>query len=404
MKRLRCIRLFLPLLSILAACTPSAEDIPAPKEPDTVVPVARSITADAGGGDVELRFRANTAWTIHYADDRKATYGTLNAEKGSASDACGVVFTMHPNTSADAREVTFIITAGRASAEVTVRQPGLGVELPGEDEVREYLVRLFHDTDGPNWRFRGKWCSDLPIDQWGSEIKYKGGRLELILGEHYMKGKLDLSGCKALVSIRASKNKLTEVDLSDCPLLEEAYFISNSLTKINVEGCLSLRRLYVGYNMLTDISVGWCTTLIELGCENNSLTAIDLEHCVELQELQCSANGLMRLEIPHRRKLRNLWCYDNRIKSLNLRGAPFLSVVSCFNNGLESLKIEENNRLAILWCFGNRIGGEIPLWMDRISQFRYDERYEYPDDGQPAIDHGYGWWYPGEPASGHHAR
>lgn len=36
-----------------------------------------------------------------------------------------------------------------------MRQPGLGVELPGEDEVREYLVRLFHDTDGPNWRFRG---------------------------------------------------------------------------------------------------------------------------------------------------------------------------------------------------------------------------------------------------------
>lgn len=83
MKRLRCIRFFLPLLSILAACTPSAEDIPAPKEPDTVVPVARSITADAGGGDVELRFRANTAWTIRYADDRKATYGTLNAEKGA---------------------------------------------------------------------------------------------------------------------------------------------------------------------------------------------------------------------------------------------------------------------------------------------------------------------------------
>ena len=45
--------------------------------------------------------------------------------------------------------------------------------------------------------------------------------------------------CKALVSIRASKNELTEIDLSDCPLLQEAYFTSNSLTKFYIDGCVS---------------------------------------------------------------------------------------------------------------------------------------------------------------------
>ena len=99
-----------------------------------------------------------------------------------------------------------------------------------------------------------------------------------------------------------------------------------------------------------------------------------------------------------------MWCYDNRIKSLDLTGAPFISVISCFNNNLESLALEERGRLGIFWCFGNRIGDEIPLWTDKVSQFEHDARYEYPADGSPFIDHGYGWWYPGEPASGRHAR
>lgn len=398
-------RLFLPLFPVLAAsCSPQAEEPLPPVEPDTVTLQAETLAVDADGGDAEIRFRANRDWTISYADDRDALFGTLHAERGSAADDCRVTYTMHANTSADSRDVTFVITAGRASARVTVSQPGLAVDLPTEEEVRAYLVRLFNDTDGPNWRFRGKWCSDLPIDQWGSEVKYKDGRLELILGEHYLKGKLDLSGCKALVSIRASKNELTEVDLSNCPLLREAYFVSNSLTKINVDGCLSLNSLFVGYNRLTDLSVGWCTTLAELYCEYNSLSSLDLSRCVELQRLHCAVNNLSALTIPHRRKLRSVWCYENRIKALDLTGAPFLGLISCFNNGLERLDIEENPRLGIFWCFGNRIGGEIPPWLDKVAQFEHDARYEYPSDGSAAIDRGYGWWYPGEPASGRHAR
>lgn len=397
--------LIITLLTLLAvSCSPEAEDSPAPPEPDTVTPVAETLSIEASGGDAVISFRANKDWTIRYADDRRAVYGKLQLEKGEAGDNCRVVYTMHANTSADSRDVTFVITAGRASVQVTVSQPGLGVELPSEAEVRAYLTRLYNENDGPHWRFRENWCSDLPINQWASSVKYKDGRLELILGELGLKGKLDLSGCKALVSIRASKNELTEVDLSGCPLLEEASFVSNSLTKINVDGCLSLRSLYVGYNSLTDISVGWCTTLEELRCEYNNLTDIDLSRCVVLEEVHCAFNQLTRLVIPHRNNLRHVYCYENHIKELDLRGSPFVSVISCFNNELEKLDIDESPRLGIFWCFGNRISNEIPPWMDKISQFEHDVRYEYPDDGSPAIDHGYGWWYPGEPASRHHAR
>lgn len=382
----------------------SNEEEPAPQPiVDTIEIAQTEIAVDAAGGEAILRFSANKDWTIRYDDDRQAVYGVLQSENGEASTSCNVTFTMHANTSAASRYARFIIDAGRAKAEVTVTQPGLGIELPSEEEVRAYLMRLYEDTDGPNWRFRGKWGSDLPLNQWGSEVKYENGRLSLILGEHYMKGKVDLSGCKALVSIRASKNNITEVDLSDCPLLEEAYFINNDITRINVDRCLSLRTLRVGYNSLNDISVGWCTTLQELGCEYNKLTRLDVGRCVELRELNCAVNDITELEIPHRKKLYYLFCYANRIKHLDVRGARFLSVLSCFNNNLEELNIDVCERLGIFWCFGNRISYEIPEWMDKIGQFEHDARYEYHEDGT-YTDNGYGWWYPGEPQSMRHGR
>lgn len=398
-------RLITAFLSILAiACSSDGEDIPPTPEPDTIMLDSNLFTVDAKGGEAHITFRANKDWTIRYADDQQAVFGTLDAEKGDADDHCRIVFTMHPNTSTDRRNVVFNLTAGHAAAQVTVSQEGLGIELPTEEEVRTYLMRLYNDNDGPNWRFNHNWGSDLPINRWNG-VLYENGRLDLRLGELEVKGKVDLSGCRALVELHASKNEITEVDLSDCPMLEEVYLINNKISKIKVDGCLSLRKLDVGYNEIENLSVGWCTTLDELSFEYNRLESIDLSRCVELQEIDCAVNQMKSLVIPHRQKLRHVFCYENSIKELDLSGAPYLSIISCFNNDMKSLTFDNNGRLYIFWCFGNRIGGEIPEWMDKISQFEHDARYEYPDDGStPYIDNDSGWWYPGEPASGHHAR
>lgn len=151
-------RLITAFLSFLAvACSSDGEDIPPTPEPDTIMLDSNLFTVDAKGGDAHITFRANKDWTIRYADDRQAVFGTLDAEKGDADDHCRIVFTMHPNTSTDRRNVVFNLTAGHAAAQVTVSQEGLGIELPTEEEVRTYLMRLYNDNDGPNWRFNHNW-------------------------------------------------------------------------------------------------------------------------------------------------------------------------------------------------------------------------------------------------------
>jgi len=511
------IRYILPLLAVaaigLGGCT-EAEDAPVLPEIDAVELAATELCIGGQGGDVVLRFNANRDWTITYVDDRTATYGLLQTREGGAGTGCEAIYTAFPNTGKAARDVTFRISAGRASAEITVRQDALGIELPSEDEVKAYLMRLYNETDGPNWRFKCKWRSDLPLNQWGTEVKYENGLLELNLAEHYLKGKVNLSGCRALVRIRAAKNAITEVDLSDCPMLKSADFTNNGLQSIDVSGCLSLTRLNVSYNLLSYLDIGWSTTLSELRCEYNAIEDMDLSRCVSLQDLACHNNRLKRLEIPHRQRLDGLWCYANEIRTLDVSNAPRLWMFNCSENELESLDVSgcplrvlwcysnhikeidlsasrkhlselycssnelgtldfrdfdmlgwvqcsDNNLtyldirgcrnltrlycsynrlesldfdgvnvkllfseldcsynrmkradltsllfLKKLWCQGNRLGGEIPEWMDNLTVFEHDARYEYLPSGTSSnyTDRGYGWWYPGEPHSGHHSR
>lgn len=116
-------QLITAFLSILAiACSSDGEDIPPTPEPDTIMLDSNLFTVDAKGGEAHITFRANKDWTIRYADDQQAVFGTLDAEKGDADDHCRIVFTMHPNTSTDRRNVVFNLTAGHAAAQVTVSQ------------------------------------------------------------------------------------------------------------------------------------------------------------------------------------------------------------------------------------------------------------------------------------------
>ncbi|MDE6528947.1 MAG: hypothetical protein K2L78_07865 [Muribaculaceae bacterium] len=499
-------------LMMLTGCADRAEE-PRVPEPDMAVFVdGDELYVSPEGGDVVLRIKANTAWVLEIPGHREYLNGELHARKGGAGET-DVVFTAFPNVGDAARTTTFKLTGGRAEpSTITLRQDAVGFELPSEDEVRAYLMRLFDATDGPNWRFKGKWGSDLPLSQWGAEVKYENGRLELNLTEHYLKGKIDLSGCKALVRLRCAKNMITEVDVSDCPLLEYVDATNSGVERVNVKGCYALRELLLGYNSLADIDVGWSTTLEYLRVENNALRMLDLSRCVSIERIACNGNRLVTLEIPYRQNLRSLWCYENELCSLNVSDSPWLVMLNCGDNALEHLNVKGCVRLSSLWCYANRLteidcsdsretlgayycfsnklrkvdvsgfrklhelhcsdnnissinidgcvglgwlycaynqldnidlssvnpremaridvtgnrllaidltpfkslfhlwckgtrtGGEIPVEFDRFEDFEYDARYEYLDSPGEYIDHGYGWWYPGEPAKGSHTR
>ncbi len=498
------------LLLFAVSCADDAEEVPKPKEPDAVSVETPELTALPEGGEVVIVFNANTDWTMEVPNTNEHFQGQITERSGKAG-AMRVGYVALPNTSGAARSTTIKITAGRASATVVVRQEDAGVTLPSEAEVRAYLMRLYEMTDGPNWRFKGNWGSDLPLNKWGSEVRYENGLLSLNLGERYLKGEIDLSGCDALVSLRCAKNQISKIDVSGCRLLKEIDCTNNSMEEINFEGCLSLTDVNVPYNNLQRLDVGWSKTLTRLYANHNRLTELDLSECVMLETVDCFANRLSKLEIPHRQRLKDVFCYENEIRTLDIGNAPIMEILNCGDNELESLNVKGsprlrwiycyNNRLTELdtsdqmdalscyycfsnrltsldmtgyrnlselhcsdndltsltvagcrklrwlycsynrletldlagfddvferldcsynrlrevehitdyrylrlWCQGNRIGGEIPSHFDNCLEFEYDRRYEYRPETGTYNDLGYGWYYPGEPASMKHER
>ncbi|MDE6462041.1 MAG: hypothetical protein K2L32_04600 [Muribaculaceae bacterium] len=334
----------------------SGSDEPLVAEADYVrlsVPEA-IIEVSPEGGDVVIGFTSNKDWRAETPGANGYVNGVLQQDGGSAG-VNEVIFTATPNTGMTARQTNVRISAGRASAEVSLRQEVLPIDLPDEAQVREYLMRLFDDTDGPNWRFKGRWGSDLPLSQWGSEVKYENGRLELNLAEHYLKGKIDLSGCKALVSIKCSVNQISELDLSDCPLLTYVDCTNTGLERIDLSGCHSLRRLSVPFNNLTHIDIGWSKTLSELYVHNCRLESLDLSQCVSLQTLSCHTNCLQTLDVPQRRMLVDVFCYGNDLTRLELGGSPQLQVLNCGENGISELNVRGCPRLRWIYCHDNRL-------------------------------------------------
>lgn len=342
------------LASVAAGCSDNAEE-PAAPQPDAVALAdGATVTASPEGGEVALRFTANKEWSIEIPEVREHFNGVLELRQGAPGEMC-VPFTALPNMTGKTRSTTLRITAGRASAEVRVMQEPVGVELPPEEEVREYLMRLYRETDGPNWRFQGKWGSDLPLNQWGSAVKYENGRLSLILGELNLKGDVDLSGCKALVSIRCSKNQIRRLDVSGCPLLTDVECVNTGLEEVDLTGCLSLAHVNLSYNSLRCLDIGWSKTLLDLDVRECRLEALDLSECVSLQGLTCAINRIRTLEIPHRYRLIDCFCYENEIGRLDLSGSPQLQTLNCGDNELTELNVTDCPRLDWIYCYNNRL-------------------------------------------------
>lgn len=357
MKLLNYFSIYLIILIsfILVSCS-SGEQEPEPPRPDFITLLdGEVLKTSAEGGEVLIRFTTNKDWSIEIPQTSEHFNGVLEIRSGESGEV-SIPYTALPNTTDKPRSTKMLITAGRATAEVTVTQEPISIDLPSEEEVREYLIKLFNDTDGPNWRFKGKWCSDLPINQWGSEIKYENGKLSLILGEHNLKGDIDLSGCKALVSLRRSKNQIKKIDVSDCPLLKEVECINTGLEEINVSVCHSLEKLYASYNNLRHLDIGWCKTLTQLDVRECCLEELDLSECVMLQNFNCAVNRIKRLEIPHRYRLKDFFCYENEISgSLDLSNSPLLQILNCGDNEITSISVSGCPRMEWLYCYSNRI-------------------------------------------------
>lgn len=346
----------LAVVIALASCSEKSEEPQLP-EPDSVTLIsATDVTVPAEGGDIVVSFTANKDWSIGKQQGNGLSYGEILQKSGMAGQA-DVTFTALPNMTGKVRTTILTISAGRAATEVRISQEPVEVNLPSEEEVKAFLLRLYRDTDGPNWRFKVKWDEkmDKPLSQWGSEVRYENGRLTLNLNERELNGRINLSGCKALVSIRCSKNKISSLDLSDCPLLTEIDCTNSGLEEIKLDGCLSLQHLSLPYNNLKSIDIAWCKTLSDIYIESCRLEALDLDNCVSIKNIKCDNNRLQSLDVPYRENLIDCFCQANEIKKLDLSNSPQFQILNCGENEISELNIKGCPRLRWIYCYDNRL-------------------------------------------------
>lgn len=259
----------------------------------------------------------------------------------------------------------------------------------GEDDLRDMLIKFYHDTGGDNWYNNENWCSDKPIDEWCG-IMYE----------------LDADGNKYELTISLVNNNLTgSADLSNCTNLYTLFIPDNKLTSLNVSNCTSLHYVWCDNNHLTSFNVTGCPKLHYLGCSNNLLTSLNISSCTALQNLNTAYNKFYSLDVSEHPTLMYLDCGENPLTSLNITNCTNLEYLVCANTLLTSLDVSGCDNIFSIECYDTPITQEISSLFDSILQ-SYDERYTYyykDINGKRTrywkynyADH-HGWYYPDEP-------
>ena len=77
---------------------------------------------------------------------------------------------------------------------------------------RDILIALYNSTDGPNWKFKGDWLSDLPISEWMGVTTDNNGRvIELSLYRNQLSGEIppELGDLRFLEFLELNVNQLS---------------------------------------------------------------------------------------------------------------------------------------------------------------------------------------------------
>jgi len=258
-------------------------------------------------------------------------------------------------------------------------------EKKEDDDIRAYLEKLYHDTDGKHWTRNDNWLSkDIPIERWYGVTLWGG--LWIDLDNNNLNGSIDLSGCSSLKRFSCKNNNLESIDVSGTAI-ETLNYCNNNLQSLNVSECTALRELYCYDNNLASLDASGCTALKRLDCYDNNLTSLNVSGCTALWQLKCSRNSLTSLNVSGNTALYELMCSDNNLDSLNVLGCT---------------------ELVVLYCKNNHIRSEVPLDFDKLRIFEHDQLYNYYYDYELSKttykENKYGWFYPGEPESLYHGR
>ena len=312
-------------------------------------------------------------------------------------------------------------------------------ETGESDGMREFLVKLYHDTDGDNWTRNDNWLSDKPITEWyGVSHDYyitSGYRIQLV--DNNLKGKVDLSNCSMLHELNIRENDLiTAIDVSNCEYLRRlkllvhegkveyidasgcinlaeaeylfnvesvnlsnsgigGYFSASDVKKIdvsnteievvnmnrgnteslNLSGCKKLKTVLCFDNQLSDLKVSGCDLLEELNCSGNKLSVLDIIDCPFLESIDCSDNILTSLNFENCPALKSINCSENKLQNLVL-SLPNLESIFCSNNELVNIDLLACPNIGYVGCANNKIFSIVPEYLKSVT-LAGDFRYEY---------------------------
>lgn len=225
-----------------------------------------------------------------------------------------------------------------------------------EEEIakeREILIKLYHATNGDQWKNNTNWCSDKPLYEWyGVNVESDGHVGSLLLSENKLSGiiPIEIGDLINLTFLALGGNKLSgEIPLS-----------LGNLTSLEF---LDLSWNQLSGNIPSDI--GRLKKLFDIGLQNNQLTGIipiEIGNLFNLVSLTLGGNKLSG-EIPS-----------------NLGQLKELQVLHLGDNQLTG-KIPTNlGNLTNLTSFqlgNNQLTGEIP---PEICHYRYLDDFYIGDN------------------------
>ena len=227
-------------------------------------------------------------------------------------------------------------------------------ETGESDGMREFLVKLYHDTDGDNWIRNDNWLSDKPITEWYGigywvddisedyyDFKLPREGYTITLRNNNLNGVVDLSGCPYIITLDIDGNKFTNIDVSDCTSLSRMEVANDYLTKLDISG-----------TALTSLEcTKWRTpSLNTIIAEHSKLWSLKCDQ-IPLEELRISGGSISSTPgIPEAHGLQ-VDIYSAPIKKLDLSGCSSkLGLLSLRDVQLSELNVSGSAMLTTLSC------------------------------------------------------
>ncbi len=248
-----------------------------------------------------------------------------------------------------------------------------------EAELRECLAKLYHDTNGKNWKNKRNWCTNVPVAKWYGVTRDSNGlysidlmnnnlvgevdisRCDLIkslnLQGNNVKGVLNVSKCKNLELLRCPGTQVTHIDASDCPRLKVPVFCLTDFARftpiesIDFSRCISIDEFVLrDMKILKSLNFTGCTGLKTLLCDGNKLVELNLSGCSSLEILDCKNNDIASLNVSSCTSLTHLCIEGTRITSIDLSSNTELFNVHATNTPLAAIDISKNPKLTRASC------------------------------------------------------